>query len=524
MVPVTVARTAPSARSQTSSTLGRAVAVDDGLNGVTSAPVTDPDLAARAAAPRLRASWRRSEQYGVPHDEVLPVFIGSLDSGSLLYECASHVLTALQSTIANEPVSLMVADRDGLVLARLCSDAAILRSLDQVHLAPGFYYDERHAGTNGLGLSLADRAPSLVRAGDHFCTGLRGYTCAAVPVMDPSGDLAGSINLTTWSDSSSDLLLGLAQAAAGATSALMLARTAGRTMPPPPRGEVFHVVGGHLAAGTGDPCVSAGWKAAVDDAAAASDAGRVTVVVGESGAGKATVAALARRRGGARQRILHARAPEAPDVAAWLGLWTPGLRSADACAIVSGIHRLPAWAAEELAQTLAGVRRAGGLPQPFVLTAPDFASVPGQLAPLVDTVVEVPPLRHRADDVLPLAHHVAREERRRPIGFTPRAARALTTYHWPGNVRQLRRVVRDAAARADVVDVQHLAPEVLDGGRRPLTRLERLERDEIIRCLTEPSTTVTRAAEELGIGRATLYRKIAQYGIAIPSRSGDGPA
>ena len=486
-------------------------------------PVSDPDLAARAAAPRLQASWLRSEQYGVPHDEVVPVFTGSIDSGSLLYECASHVLTGLQSTIANEPVSLMVADRDGLVLARLCSDSAILRSLDQVHLAPGFYYDERHAGTNGLGLSLADRAPSLVRAADHYCSGLRGYTCAAVPVMDPTGDLAGSINLTTWSDSSSDLLLGLAQAAAGATSALMLARTAGRTMPPPPRGEVFHVVAGHATPDTADPCVSAGWTAAVDRAATASAAGRVSLVVGEAGSGKATAAALARRRGAPRQRVLLARAPGAADVGPWLELWTPGLGSADACVIVSGVHRLPAWAAGDLASTLAAVRRSDGRPQPFVLTAPDFASVPEPLAVLVDTVVEVPPLRHRAEDVLPLAHHVAREERRREIAFTARAARALAGYHWPQNVRQLRRVVRDAASRADVVDVHHLAPEVLDGGRRSLTRLERLERDEIIRCLTEPSTTMTRAAEELGIGRATLYRKIAQYGITLPSR-GDAPA
>ncbi|WP_089334871.1 helix-turn-helix domain-containing protein [Blastococcus mobilis] len=73
------------------------------------------------------------------------------------------------------------------------------------------------------------------------------------------------------------------------------------------------------------------------------------------------------------------------------------------------------------------------------------------------------------------------------------------------------------------MDVHHLAPEILDGGRRPLTRLERLERDEIIRCLTGPAITVTRAAEELGIARATLYRKIAQYDIVLPSRSGDAP-
>ncbi|MGY1704524.1 helix-turn-helix domain-containing protein [Geodermatophilus sp. SYSU D00697] len=477
-------------------------------------PLADPVLAARPAPSRVRASWRRSQDYGVTPDEVVPVFTGSLDTGSLLYECAHRVLTDLQATIPNEPVSLMVADAEGLVLARLCSDAGILRSLDRVHLAPGFSYAERNAGTNGLGLSLADRAPSLVRAHDHWCAELRGFTCAAVPVVDPvSGDLAGSINLTTWSYSSSELLLGLAQAAASATSALMLVRAGGRTVRPAPRGEVFHVVGGHLTPDAGDPCVSAAWRAAVADAVAAAD--RVTAVVGEPGAGKAALAALARRRVAPRHRVLHARAPEAGDVAAWLELWTPELRDPDTLVIVSGLPHLPAWATEELAQTLGAGRRTGR-PQPFVFTAPDFTAVPGRLATLVDTVVEVPALRHRTDDVVPLAHWFAEQERHRAVGFTARAARALTACAWPGNVRQLRRVVRDAAARADVVDVHHLPPEVLDGGGRPLTRLERLERDEIVRCLTEPGTTITRAAEELGIGRATLYRKMAQYKITLP--------
>ena len=484
-------------------------------------PLTDSRPAGLAAAPRVRASWQRSQRYGVPPDEVIPVFTGSLDTGSLLYECAHRVLTDLQATIPNEPVSLMVADSTGLVLARLGDDPDIRRSLDRVHLAPGFSYHERNAGTNGLGLSLADRAPTLVRAAEHYCTDLRGYTCAAAPVLEPvTGDLAGSINLTTWSDSSSELLLGLAQTAASATSALMLLRAGGRTLRPVPRGDVFHVTGGRLAPDDGDPCVSASWRAAVEEAATAVAAGRVTAVVGEPGSGKATLAALARRRLSSRQRILRARAPEAGDVTAWLELWTPGLREADTCVIVSGLQDLPAWAVGELAQILTTARRADR-PQPFVLTAPGFSAIPDQLAGLADTVVEAPPLRLRADDVLPLAQRFAREERHRAVDFTPRAARALSSCAWPGNATQLRRVVRDAAARADVVDLHHLAPEVLDGGTRPLGRLEQLERNEIVRCLTEPGTTVTRAAEELGIGRATLYRKIAQYKITVPPRSTD---
>lgn len=484
--------------------------------GTPSGPLPDPDLARRAAAPRLRASWRRSLDYGVPPDAVVPAFSGDPDTGSLLHQCAHQVLADLQATIPNEPVSLMVADAEGLVLARLGDDRDIQRSLDRVHLAPGFSYSERTAGTNGLGLSLADRAPSLVRAEDHYVTGLRGYTCAAAPVLDPvTGELAGSINLTTWSSSSSGLLLGLAQTAANATSALMLVRAGGRTMRPALRGEVFHVLGGHLGPDAVDSCVSAGWRSATEQAAAAVAAGRSTLVVGEPGAGKATLAALARRRLAPRQRLLHARAPETGDVAAWLALWTPELGYADTCVVVSGLQHLPAWAAGELAGILAAARRPGR-PQPFVLAASGYAALPEQLARLADAVVEVPPLRLRPDDVLPLAHRVARRERHRAVEVTPRAARALTACSWPGNVGQLRRVVRDAVTRADVLDVHHLAPEVFDGGTRALGRLERLERDEIVRCLTRPGTTVTRAAEELGIGRATLYRKIAQYKITLP--------
>jgi transcriptional regulator with AAA-type ATPase domain len=221
---------------------------------------------------------------------------------------------------------------------------------------------------------------------------------------------------------------------------------------------------------------------------------------------------------------LHARTPAAEDVAPWLELWTPALAADGTCVIVSGVDGLPAWAAEDLAAVLAAARRPAGSPQPFVLTAPSFGVLPEALVPLVDALVEVPPLRHRGEDVLPLAAHLARLERRRPVEFTPRAARALTSCAWPGNVEQLRRVVREAAARTDVVDLHHLAAEVFTGGRRSLTRLEALERDEIVRCLTEPDTTVAQAAEKLGIGRATIYRKIAQYDIQVPARTGGVPA
>jgi transcriptional regulator of acetoin/glycerol metabolism len=131
-------------------------------------------------------------------------------------------------------------------------------------------------------------------------------------------------------------------------------------------------------------------------------------------------------------------------------------------------------------------------------------------------VVRVPPLRDRPDDVLPLSAHLAARARGREVQFSPAAMRALQSFGWPGNVDQLSRVVSHAANRSDVVDVSALPPEVLSGTTRRLSRIEAFERGEIVRVLTTGNCTMQEAARELGMSRATLYRKISQYSIHIP--------
>ncbi len=216
----------------------------------------------------------------MPLESVEPVFTGTLDQESLFFECGREVLTDLHRTLVNEPISLMLTDADGLVLNRLSGDTSLLRALDAVHLAPGFAYAERAVGTNGLGLALADRVPTVVRAEEHYSLSLCTYTCAAVPVLDPlTGRLEGCVNLTTWSRSSSDLLLALAQSAAGNTAALMLARSQGRRPRPAPRGEVFRVETPRLEPGAGSlPPLSAAWRDALAQTERALAAGRVVAV------------------------------------------------------------------------------------------------------------------------------------------------------------------------------------------------------------------------------------------------------
>ncbi|NYD43174.1 helix-turn-helix domain-containing protein [Nocardioides panaciterrulae] len=480
-------------------------------------PGSDVEADGGHVSRRLLASWQRSQEYGVPLEAVAPVFTGTYDEESLFFECGRRVLTDLHRTLVNEPISLMLTDADGLVLNRLSGDHALLRALDAVHLAPGFGYAERAVGTNGLGLALADRVPTVVRAEEHYSLSLCSYTCAAVPVLDPlTGRLEGSVNLTTWSTSSSDLLLALAQSAAGNTAALMLARSQGRRPRPAPRGEVFRVET-EPGGGTVQE-LSAAWTEAVAQAEAGLAAGRVVAAVGEPGAGRATMLAQAQRHARPRDRILSASTPAPQDTDPWLALWSPELGKPSTAVVVCDVDALPTWAAERLRQLVWQARadRPEGPGVPFTMTAERFEDIPAPLAGLVGTVVQVPPLRDRVEDVLPLAHHAARKLRGRGVDFTAAAVAALRGCAWPGNVDQLHRVVRDAATRTDVVDVRHLPAEVLSGSPRRLSRIEAFERDEIVRVLTRPGVTMREAAEELGMGRATIYRKVAAYDIHIP--------
>ena len=313
----------------------------------------------------------------------------------------------------------MLTDAEGVVLSRLSGDRSLLKALDDVHLAPGFAYSEREVGTNGLGLALADRVPTLVRADQHYALSLCTFTCAAVPVFDPaSGRLEGSVNLTTWSQSSSDLLLALARSAASNTTALMVARSNGRLPRPTSRGQVFRVEVPRLEPGSGTLHeLSEAWNDAVARAerAMADGAHRRRGRRGRARAGPPLLAQAARHTY-PRDRILSASAPAPTDVQTWLGLWTPELGKAHTAVIVRDVDMLPAWVAERLRDLIQ--RSAGSGSVPFAVTAERFEDIPTALAGLVDTVVPVPSLRDRPDDVLPLANHIATRARGREIGFS----------------------------------------------------------------------------------------------------------
>jgi two-component system, NtrC family, response regulator HydG len=135
--------------------------------------------------------------------------------------------------------------------------------------------------------------------------------------------------------------------------------------------------------------------------------------------------------------------------------------------------------------------------------------------------IVVPPLRERRADVLPLARQLlagaAKRLGRKVPALTPDAANLLLQYAWPGNVRELENALERAVALAqsDRIGMDDLPPEV--GSAAPaspaageIRTLAEVERDYIAAALRASGGNRAKAAESLGIGAATLYRKLKQ--------------
>ncbi|MCC6624551.1 MAG: sigma-54-dependent Fis family transcriptional regulator [Deltaproteobacteria bacterium] len=133
--------------------------------------------------------------------------------------------------------------------------------------------------------------------------------------------------------------------------------------------------------------------------------------------------------------------------------------------------------------------------------------------------LRVPPLRERRADILPLALHVlaqaAERTGRKLTGLTPRAVARLERHAWPGNVRELENAIEHAVvlARGSRIDEGDLPEDVrappethrADGEVRSLAEVER---DHILAVLARNQGHKERTARDLGIGAATLYRKL----------------
>ena len=136
--------------------------------------------------------------------------------------------------------------------------------------------------------------------------------------------------------------------------------------------------------------------------------------------------------------------------------------------------------------------------------------------------LRVPPLRERTEDIMELASEFLRTSEDPVDGFTEAAKECLLKHRWPGNVRELHNAVRHglALATSSKIDVCDLPDEVQNGAAslvhnaqesRELRSLKEVEMKHILTVLEACDGSQAQAADVLGIGRSTLWRKLKQY-------------
>lgn len=134
--------------------------------------------------------------------------------------------------------------------------------------------------------------------------------------------------------------------------------------------------------------------------------------------------------------------------------------------------------------------------------------------------IELPPLRDRREDVGPIAKYLLAHMGRSPEDLTVEALRVLQTYHWPGNIRELKNVLERAIivrasgtiGPADIIIGVAPAPST-PGAVRETLNLEDMEKRLIQKALQAASGNKSEAARLLGITRRALYGRLERYGM-----------
>jgi transcriptional regulator of acetoin/glycerol metabolism len=263
----------------------------------------------------------------------------------------------------------------------------------------------------------------------------------------------------------------------------------------------------------------AAWRRACRAAEAAYERGEWLTLEGESGVGKLALV-----------RAVHQRHnPAAPchvvDVTAgsdWLAEVREELPDGTGLLIIRHVDALNARQVRALTEALAGAK-AGQEAVPRVAITLDRERATADLTGLLRLfpgTVRVPPLRHHNEDLRELVpFFLGKLSQQGRVSCSPAAMQLLLRHTWPGNATQLWQVLKQVVQhrRTGQIMPQDLPPECWTVSRRVLSQLESIERDAIVQSLLDNSGNKIRAARALGMSRATIYRRIHEYGIVTPT-------
>jgi transcriptional regulator of acetoin/glycerol metabolism len=261
------------------------------------------------------------------------------------------------------------------------------------------------------------------------------------------------------------------------------------------------------------------WLRGCDQVDAAYCGGDWLALEGERGVGKLALLQAVHRRRNPAGAFHVLDVAEAADHH-WLARALSELLEGEGSLVIRHVDRLSVVQLRTLSIALEEALAAGR--QKVLWVAITLSQSPAQadLAGLLQffpNTIELPPLRHHIDDLHKLVpFFLAKLNHHRQLVCSPETMQLLQRSSWPGNTEQLWQVLRQVVRhkRGGTIFPGDLPPECWTVSRRLLSPLESMERDAILRALLDSQGNKVKAAKSLGMSRATIYRKIHEYGIA----------
>ncbi len=135
--------------------------------------------------------------------------------------------------------------------------------------------------------------------------------------------------------------------------------------------------------------------------------------------------------------------------------------------------------------------------------------------------INLPPLKERREDILPLAEHFlkkyAKENNKDIINFSPGVIEFMLNYSWPGNVRELENMIEHGVilSKSNAITMAELPQDIIHPTPLGEKTIEAVTKNHIINVLEETKGNITKAANLLGIRRMTLYNKLKKYNLTV---------
>lgn len=435
---------------------------------------------------------------GVPvHDPVSGKTIGAVDL-TCWRKHADSLLVALAKTTADQIAQTLLADKNA----------------DEVQLLQEYLRACRH--TSGIVLAIS-RSHDVVMMND-----------AAQQMLD-GGDQAALIGQVAEMLTGGQAGLATVELPSGIRARIRCrpVHSCGRSAGGVVQGKLSEPAGRVVRAAPKAPMALPGlvghaplWLRACARVEEACASGEWLSLEGEPGTGKLAVARAVhqRRHPAARFHVLDAAEATGQD---WPAKVRDELLGSDGTVVIRHIGELGPRLLRGLSCALQEAS-AAGVARPWVVATVNRDRVSDLTSVLrfLPGTVELPPLRHHSEDLPDLVQFfLAKLGQHSRLGCSPEAMQLLLRSTWPGNAEQLWQALRRVAQvrRSGTIHVDDLPPECWTVSRRLLSPLESIERDAIVQSLITHNGKKSRAAEALGMSRATIYRKIREYGIVTPA-------